>query len=45
MSLGKFGHIEIIFNNWYRTLEFGPFMCGWCNDPWLGGWAWFIRTP
>ena len=25
MRLGKFGRIEIMFNSWYRTLEFGPF--------------------
>ena len=45
MRLGKFGHIEIMFNSWYRTLEFGPFMCGWRHDPWCGGWTWFVCTP
>ena len=45
MSLGKFGRFEIMFNSWYRTLAFGPFMRGWRYDPWWGGWAWFTHTP
>jgi hypothetical protein len=41
MRLVSFARIEILFNSWYRTLEFGPFTCGWRAAG--GGWAWFVR--